>query len=279
MLHFPTAGPFPPDDGRLALALAAGAGGVLVGLRAQVDAGTFARGSLGDAGDAAAQAYLAGTLCQARPDDAVLSEEGRDRSQRLLAERVWIIDPLDGTREFAERTPGGRWRDDFSVHVALWRRGRGLTDGAVALPGRGLLYGSAAPTRSELGSAETVLAGRRRLRVAVSRTRPPAILYRLAGDEVELVPMGSTGVKAMAVLEGTVDAYVHAGGQYEWDSAAPVAVAAAAGLVASRLDGSALVYNKADPWSPDLLICHPSLVPVVRRMLASVAAGEAQGGS
>ena len=259
------------------MALAAGAAAVLAGLRAQVDAGALNGVSLRDAGDAAAQAYLAAMLARARPDDAILSEEGPDSRGRLLAERVWILDPLDGSREFAERREDGCWRDDFSVHVALWRRGRGLTDAAVALPGRGVVYATDVAPRA-VDAAAAVLAGQRPLRLAVSRSRPPAMPDGLGRDDVELVPMGSSGVKALAVADGTVDAYVHAGGQYEWDTAAPVAVATAAGLSATRLDGSALRYNKADPLSPDLLICPPGLVAFVRALLAPIAAGAPEDG-
>ncbi len=80
--------------------------------------------------------------------------------------------------------------------------------------------------------------------------------------------MGSVGVKIARVLDGTVDAYVHAGGQHEWDSAAPVAVALASGFTATRLDGSPLAYNRPDPWSPDLVVCHPGLEGRVRELLA-----------
>jgi 3'(2'), 5'-bisphosphate nucleotidase len=234
--------------------------------------------ALGAAGDAAAQAWLAGALAEYRPGDAVLSEEARDDAGRLSAARVWIVDPLDGTREFAEIDPDGTRRTDFAVHVALWERGRGLVAGAVSLPGRDRVLDSATVSPVADAGARAVLAGERPLRIAVSRTRPPAVIGRLAGrDDVELVPMGSNGVKVIAVVEGTVDAYVHAGGQYEWDSAAPVAVARAAGLVATRLDGSAIGYNKPDPWSPDLVVCHRALVAHVHRLLAEAGPDDAPG--
>jgi len=258
-------------DALLAAELAAGAGRVLMDLRGV--AGTqdvpFDGKALGTAGDAASQAWLAAALAEARPDDAVLSEEAERDPARLGARRVWIVDPLDGTREFAEVDPDGTRRTDFAVHVALWEAGRGLTAGAVTLPARGLAYDSATVDRVLPEAARDVLAGVRPLRIAVSRTRPPAFVTHLAHrPDVELVPIGSTGVKVMAVVDGSVDAYVHAGGQYEWDSAAPVAVAQAAGIHASRLDGSRLVYNRPDPWSPDLLVCHPALVVLLRRLLA-----------
>jgi 3'(2'), 5'-bisphosphate nucleotidase len=180
---------------------------------------------------------------------------------------VWIIDPLDGTREFAERSEEAGsvngWRTDFAVHVALWQRGRGLVAGAVALPARGQVFAT------EPAQPLPPLRTDGPLRLAVSRSRPPG-LVRSIGEllPVELVGMGSAGVKTMAVVTGEVDAYVHGGGQYEWDSAAPVAVAAAAGLHTSRLDGSPLLYNNSNPWLPDLLVCREEHAP---RLLAAVA--------
>ncbi len=260
------------DDVRLAATLAEGAGRVLRDLRDQVDAGIFRADAteLKAAGDAAAQAWIAATLAASRPGDAILSEEAADDPRRLAADRVWIIDPLDGTREFAERLDDGAWRDDFAVHIALWQRDRGVTDAAVGLPGRDQVVDTEGAVNRDSAAAQAVLAGQRALRLAASRTRPPAIVDRLATrPDVELVPMGSTGVKVLAVIDGTVDAYIHAGGQYEWDSAAPVAVAQAAGLIATRLDGSPLVYNQADPWCPDLVICDAALLPHLRAMLTA----------
>jgi 3'(2'), 5'-bisphosphate nucleotidase len=258
------------DDARLAAALAAGAGEALLGLRAVA----ATSGSGGDptelrrAGDATAQGWLANALEDVRPGDAVLSEEAADDRRRLTADRVWIIDPLDGTREFAERTEDGGWRDDFAVHVALWHRGQGLAAGAVALPACGTLIASVEPVTPDPAAADQVLGGHRRLRVAVSRSRPPAVATRLATrDDVELVPIGSVGVKVARVLDGTVDAYVHAGGQHEWDSAAPVAIALASGFTATRIDGSPLVYNRPDPWLPDIVVCHPALATHLRGLL------------
>ncbi|HEY6569738.1 MAG TPA: 3'(2'),5'-bisphosphate nucleotidase CysQ [Candidatus Limnocylindrales bacterium] len=273
------------DDARLAAALAAGAGEVLLGLRLQADADhpdgdspDTAAADLRRAGDAAAQAWLAAALAAARPGDAILSEEAADDPVRLTAERVWIIDPLDGTREFGEHRPDGRWRDDFAVHIALWRRARGLTDGAVALPACGVVHSSGTRIPADVAAARAVLDGSRPLRIAVSRSRPPEVAARLAERaDVELVPMGSTGVKVSRVLDGTVDAYVHAGGQHEWDSAAPVAVALASGFVATRLDGSPLVYNQPSPWSPDLVVCHPALADHLRRLLGAAGVEPAGG--
>jgi 3'(2'), 5'-bisphosphate nucleotidase len=203
--------------------------------------------ALGDAGDAAAQRAIADVLTAERPSDVVLSEEAVDDARRLAAARVWIVDPLDGTREYAE--PGRR---DWAVHVALWTGGA-LAAAAVALPALGTVV---------VTDPAAVVPDRRDgpVRVAVSRTRPPAGAAAVAAAlDAELVPLGSAGYKTLAVVRGEVDAYVHAGGMYQWDSAAPVAVAAAAGLVTCRLDGSPLRYNGPDPALPDLLVCRPGL--------------------
>ncbi len=237
------------DDDRLARDLASEAGRLLLALRAEGGEPDALR----KAGDQTSHEFLAAQLSDRRPGDAVLSEEGRDDLARLDAERVWIVDPLDGTREFGE--PG---RTDWAVHVALWERGE-LTAGAVALPAQGTVLSTAEPSPGP----PAVTPGRP-VRVLVSRTRPPALLDRLAQQiELTLIPMGSAGAKAAEVVRGTADAYVHSGGQYEWDSAAPVAVAEAAGLHASRLDGSKLAYNQADPSLPDILICSAGLAPVL----------------
>lgn len=287
---FPTLPQASLDDADLARALASGAAEVLLALRAEVDAagGSFVAKDLKDAGDAAAQAWLAAALAAARPTDAVLSEEAKDDASRTGADRVWIIDPLDGTREFAERHADGpldgQWRDDFAVHIALWERGAGLTAGAVALPAREQVLTTADAVVPGYDS-DAVLSAARPLRIAASRSRPPAFVAALAErDDVELVPMGSAGVKMMAVADATVDAYVHGGGQYEWDSAAPVAVAQSRGLVCTRLDGSELEYNRESPWLPDLFVCPPALAPHLRELLdtvgvASVAGAESKKGA
>lgn len=233
------------DPHRAARELADLAGAELLRVRARMVRDGARPADLRAAGDATSQTVLAAALAQLCPADEVLSEEAADSAARLGAERVWIIDPLDGTREFSEHP-----RDDWAVHVALWERGE-LVAGAVAIPARGMTYdtGTPAPLPERPDGP---------LRLAVSRSRPPAFIEGLARHlELSLVPMGSAGVKAMSVVDGSADAYVHAGGQYEWDSAAPVAVARACGLHTSRVDGSALVYNQESPWLPDLVICRP----------------------
>jgi len=244
------------DDHVLAAWLAEAAGRRLLEVRGE---GLEGR-ELKDAGDAAAHELLMKLVAEHRPDDAVLSEEGKDDKVRLGADRVWIIDPLDGTREFSEPP-----RDDWAVHVALWERGPAdLTAGAVAQPALGETFttGPGAPVVPPR-TAE-------RPRIAVSRSRPPEFVHVLAGElDAELVAMGSAGVKVMSVVRDLTDAYVHAGGQYEWDSAAPVAVARAAGLFTSRIDGTPLEYNQDDVYLPDLIVCRPELaeriVDFVRR--------------
>ena len=245
-------------DDRLAAELAEQAGQLLLDLRAEGGD----PGDLRTAGDRLSHEFLAAELAARRPGDAVLSEEGRDDRSRLAAERVWIVDPLDGTREFGE--PG---RTDWAVHVALWEHGA-LTAGAVALPAQGQVLATTAPP-----VVPPVNGSEGPLRVVVSRTRPPAFLERLSGEmSVTLLPLGSAGAKAAAVLRGEADAYIHAGGQYEWDSAAPAAVALAAGLHASRLDGSALQYNQPDPVLPDILICPVALAESLLEAIGAAGA-------
>jgi 3'(2'), 5'-bisphosphate nucleotidase len=243
----------PEDDVELATRLADEAGALLLLTR---DRGDLGGRALADEGDRVAQQLLAAELASARPGDAVLSEEAADDPARLSARRVWIIDPLDGTREYSEG------RHDWAVHVALWQDGE-LVAAAVALPGRGRVISTADGATLPPRPSGT-------LQIAVSRSRPPEQaqwLVERAG--AELVPMGSAGYKALAVVLGEVDAYVHAGGQFEWDSAAPVAVARAAGLHTSRIDGSALRYNQPDPRLPDLIVARPEaaeqILEVTRR--------------
>ncbi len=235
------------DDHVLATWLATVAGELLLEVRTQGLEGK----ELKDAGDAAAHDLLMKLIAEHRPDDAVLSEEGpegaSDKIDRLSASRVWIVDPLDGTREFSEPP-----RDDWAVHVALWQDG-GLVAGAVAQPALGETFNTGEPPVVPPSTAP-------RPRIAVSRSRPPAFVNALAEElDAELVPMGSAGVKVLSVARDLTDAYVHAGGQYEWDSAAPVAVAAAAGLFTSRVDGTPLLYNQEDVYLPDLIVCRPEL--------------------
>ncbi|MFG3339728.1 3'(2'),5'-bisphosphate nucleotidase CysQ [Glycomyces sp. NPDC048151] len=249
----PTATPEAASAADVAFAaeLAAGAGELLLKLRAEL--GFADPKALKAAGDQQANDYLLGRVASERSGDAVLSEEGKGESGRvgtvrLDADRVWIIDPLDGTREYSEEG-----REDWAVHVALWQRGLGLTASAVALPAQGVTLRT-----DEVYAVPALREGKPR--IAVSRTRPPAEAEAVAAAlGAELVPMGSAGAKVMAVVAGTVDAYVHAGGQFEWDSAAPVGVALASGWHATRIDGAPLQYNNADPYLPDLLVCRPDL--------------------
>ncbi len=242
-------------DAALAADLAADAGKLLLAIRDEV--GFDYPWDLGDIGDARANALLLRRLRAERPDDAVLSEEAPDDRARLQSDRVWIIDPVDGTREFS--TPR---RPDWAVHVALWQRVGGpdgtITDAAVALPAVGKVY-----------RTDTVAMAPRRdpsapIRITASANRPPRVLFRMADFlDFEMVRIGSAGAKAMAVVRGEVDAYLHAGGQWEWDSAAPAGVVLAAGMHASRLDGSPMLYNRPDPYLPDLLMCRPELADVL----------------
>jgi 3'(2'), 5'-bisphosphate nucleotidase len=231
---------------------AAAAGTLLLGLRGEAERAGTVHAALGDAGDDHANRCLLELLAADHPHDIVLSEESADDRRRLDAERVWIIDPLDGTREFTEAG-----RRDWAVHVALWERGAGVRVGAVALPADGDVASTGKP-------AIVPERGDRPVRLVVSRTRAPAVAQRVAvALDAEVVPLGSAGAKTMAVVRGDVDAYVHAGGQYEWDSAAPTAVARAAGLHTSRLDGAPLLYNQPEPWLPDLLVCRPELTEAI----------------
>jgi len=256
------------SDAEIAAQAASLAGELLLQLRhdAATDTPTDSE-ALRTAGDRDANRAIMKLLANERPEDSLLSEEAADDPRRLIAERVWIIDPLDGTREFGEQDSAGVWRDDFAVHVALWERGHGLTLGVVGLPARGVIYSSDARTVVPPSPAGP-------LRIAVSRTRPPGFIAALeSAGSAKLLPMGSAGVKVMAVVSGEADAYIHAGGQYQWDSAAPVAVALAAGLVATRLDGSPLRYNVPELLLPDLVVCHPDRADEVRLLLDAAGFG------
>jgi len=274
------------DDHALARDLAVQAGEQLLGLRAQGGDPDMLR----KAGDRLSHEFLAAALAGRRPDDVVLSEEAADNPARLGARRVWIVDPLDGTREFGE--PG---RTDWAVHVALWEDGD-LTAGTVGLPAQGeVLSTLGPPARCDIGP---VIAGAMphragsatsdgaagadrgddepgvshgRLRIVVSRSRPPGFVRNISDLlSAELVPLGSAGAKVAAVIRGEVDAYVHGGGFHEWDTAAPVAVARAAGLHASRIDGSALAYNQPDLLMPDILVCRPAVAGTLLQAIREV---------
>jgi 3'(2'), 5'-bisphosphate nucleotidase len=265
----------PLVDGAFARWLAARAGELLLEVRAE--RGYADPAALKSAGDKVSHDLIRTELARWRPADAVLSEEddharkawvegeGPKPPTRLESDRVWIVDPLDGTREFAEEG-----RTDWAVHVALWSNQAAgplrLAAGAVALPAQDRVLATDYPPAYP--PAPLSAAGGGAVRLAASRSRPPAFLSAVAEEvQAELVPMGSAGAKIAAVISGEVDGYVHAGGQYEWDSAAPVAVATATGLHASRIDGSALKYNQADPRLPDLLVCRKDLAP---RLLAAL---------
>ena len=243
------------SDVRLAERLATEAGEILLSL--QRSSGLTGK-ELGKAGDEGANTYLMRALRAARPEDGLLSEETECDGVRLAKSRVWIIDPLDGTREYGEA------RTDWAVHVALAINGV-ATVGAVALPGLEITLTSGAP--KPLAPANTPP------RMLVSRTRPAAEAVAVAeGIGAELLPMGSAGAKAMAVVRGEADIYLHTGGQYEWDNCAPAAVAQAAGLHVSRADGSPLVYNCENTYLPDLLICRPEFAERVLALYRALPA-------
>ena len=240
------------SDGDLAAHLAHVAGRLLIAVR---ESGLVTGKALGAAGDATANQFLVHAVRQQRPEDGLLSEEAKDTAERLAKSRVWIIDPVDGTREYGEA------RADWAVHVGLAVDGAPVL-GAVALPDAGVVYRSDAPVE--------VPPAPERLRMVVSRSRPAAeALYVAEKIGAELVPMGSAGAKAMAVIRGEADIYLHSGGQYEWDSCAPAAVALAHGLHASRIDGSPLVYNQPNTWLPDLLICRREHAAMVLEHVAA----------
>ena len=242
-------------DAALAAEVAKDAGELLLAVREEI--GFYDPYDLGDAGDRRANTLILDRLRDERPDDAVLSEEATDDLSRVQADRVWIVDPVDGTHEFS--MPG---RTDWAVHIALWQRdngpnGGGITDAAVALPARGEVYRTDTVPPPPPRADGPIL-------ITASASRPPPVLWWLRDRlDIRLVRIGSAGAKAMAVVRGDVDAYIHAGGQWEWDSAAPAGVVAAAGMHATRLDGSPLIYNRADPYLPDLLMCRAELADVL----------------
>jgi 3'(2'), 5'-bisphosphate nucleotidase len=261
-----------PDDHALARDLAEEAGRLLLGLRERAFAAGDDPGILRKAGDRQSHEFLMARLARARPGDAVLSEEGADDKARLTAGRAWIVDPLDGTREF-----GLEGRTDWAVHVALWSRealwGRdqastgGLIAGAVALPAQGRVLATPDPGLRPGG-------GHHPLRLVVSQSRASQLVKDVAARTgAELVPCGSAGAKVATVVSGETDAYLHSGGFYEWDTAAPVAVAVAAGFHVSRIDGSAVSYNREDPLLPDILVCRPAIAGQLLEAIREVTHG------
>jgi 3'(2'), 5'-bisphosphate nucleotidase len=246
-------------DSALAAELAERAGALLLDLQSTSE---LTGKELGKAGDEKSNELLLSLLAERRPDDAVLSEESADSAERLSADRVWIIDPLDGTREY-----GMPDRSDWAVHVALWERGApgsAITAAAVAQPALSMVYATGKSSATRGPQSDPVF--------LVSDSRPPAFAVPVAEAlGAKLRPMGSAGAKAMAVLRGDADAYLHAGGQWEWDSAAPVGVALAAGLHASRVDGSPLTYNAAHPYLPDLVICRLDLAEKILMEIAAAS--------
>jgi 3'(2'), 5'-bisphosphate nucleotidase len=238
-------------DAQLAGRLATEAGHLLVDLRNELTSEGAPAWQVMDSGDLASHRFIAQALADARPDDAVLSEEGLEDPRRFDADRVWIVDPLDGTSEFGERG-----RHDWAVHIALWD-GDHFAAGAVSIPALGLVFCSDPPP-------VVPTYNRSRPRLVTSRSRNPYVAVVVANAlDADAVRLGSAGAKAMAVVTGEADIYVHDGGMYQWDSAAPAAVALAAGLHVSRIDGSPMVFNDRDPWLPDLLICRPELAEPV----------------
>lgn len=244
-------------DAALAASVAVEAGELLLEMRERM--GFYDPYELGDAGDMRANTLILDRLHRERPHDAILSEEAVDDVSRVHADRVWIVDPVDGTYEYS--MPG---HADWAVHIALWQRSAGtLTDAAVALPARGEVFRSDTVTPPPPRADGPI-------RITASSNRPPAILWRIRDQlDVQLFRIGSAGAKAMAVVRGDVDAYLHAGGQWEWDSAAPAGVLWAAGLHATRLDGSPLIYNRRDPYLPDLLMCRPEVADTLLAVIRS----------
>ncbi len=238
--------------------IATAAGELLLSVRNEMSSRGADSKEMKDEGDRLSHEFIMAELERVRPDDAILSEEGKDLKERLSAHRTWIVDPVDGTREFSEPP-----RTDWAVHVAMVVDGEPVV-GAVALPGLGITLSTANPVAMPVTGATPP-------RMIVSRSRPPAAALTVAEKlGAELVEMGSAGAKAMSVVRGESEMYAHSGGQYEWDSCAPVAVALAAGLHCSRIDGSPLTYNHDDPYLPDLLICRPEYAEAALQALSEV---------
>lgn len=244
----------PANDHQLAAALAAKAGQALSELRERPHSGGFDPWGLRDEGDRLAHNLLVELLGSHRPDDIVLSEEGREDRRRLDADRTWIIDPLDGTHDYP-------FLDsiEWAVHVALVEEQR-PTAAAVAVPGMDQVFAT------DLGSAAEPM----------DRDQPLVISGRsnayLASEVAEtiggkLTACGSSGVKAMLVVSGAVDVYVHGSGLYEWDVCAPAAVAEALGMVVTDLEGDEIVYNKSQPIVRGLVISRPEFAEATRDTL------------
>lgn len=247
------------DDHLEAARIATAAGELLLSIRDEMTSRGADSKEMKDEGDRRSHDFIMAELRRVRPDDAILSEEGKDDLVRLDADRTWIVDPVDGTREYSEPP-----RTDWAVHVAMVVAGQPVV-GAVALPALGLTLSTADPVAMPPTGAQPP-------RMIVSRSRPPAAATVVAEQlGAELVEMGSAGAKAMSVVRGESEMYAHSGGQYEWDSCAPVAVALAAGLHCSRIDGSPLTYNHEDPYLPDLLICRPEFAAAALDALARYA--------
>ena len=234
-------------DQQLASRVATEAGAMLVELRDELVAEGIHYWDLKDEGDVAGHRYIMSALTSARPDDVILSEEAADNRRRLSAERVWIIDPIDGTNEFAEHP-----RHDWAIHIALWESGE-LTAASVALPTLGITFDASPAAVVPPSTREKPL-------LVTSRSRNPYCAVMVANAlGCDVARLGSAGAKAMAIVMGEADIYVHDGGMYQWDSAAPAAVAKAAGLHVSRIDGSELKYNQESLWLPDFLVCRIEL--------------------
>lgn len=233
------------SDADLATVLAQHTGVLLVQHREQlIERGNVSVWQLKDSGDMLAHHFLLDAFRALRPADSVLSEEGHDDRTRVHANRVWIVDPLDGTNEY------GEGRADWAVHIALWED-NALTAGAVSLPSIDTVFSTdPAPVVPPKEGHKP--------RLVTSRNRAPYAAILVAENmDCDAFRLGSAGAKAMSIIMGEADIYVHDGGMHQWDTAAPAAVALAAGLHASRLDGSPLEYNDADTWLPDFFMCRP----------------------
>ena len=251
----------PEDDHLLAANLAESAGRMLVDCRSGAAGQLLGGSSLAHEGDQRAHLHLLTRLQEARPDDAVLSEEGADDAQRLDSSRLWVIDPLDGSRDY------GFGNDEWAVHVGLVEDGK-IVAGAVALSALDLLF----HTGEGEGPACAVDENNpnRRPVIVTARSRVNAEGMLLAHElGADVFACGSAGVKAMLVVNGTADAYVHASPLYEWDVCAPAAVAQSAGLHVSDAAGDPLVFNQARPVVNSFLVCRPELVDDILSALSS----------